>query len=209
MSQAAPESLDALEGAHLLTHRAYQIETLPPEAMEGVQASVHPGDTPDTALGWGVGPQASPAPSAGCALLPARLALTRAICLHYAGLFGEVSNGGLSWLRGGLIYWQTCFEAPVMVAVLQITGRRTAVPPHIRGGFHSWGSGSPPWEDQVRAEPLNFALLPPSSPCTIQSVFIEHLLCGVTSPGSEDAMRDTKDRGLVICREKQTRSRCT
>lgn len=143
LSQGAPESLDALEGAHLLTHRAYQIETLPPEAMEGVQASVHAGDTPDTALGWGVGPQASPAPSAGCALLPARLALTRAICLHYAGLFGEVSNGGLSCLRGGLIYWQTCFEAPVMVAVLQITVRRMAGPPPYKGGFPFLGLGEP------------------------------------------------------------------
>lgn len=46
--------------------------------------------------------------------------LTGAICLHYAGLFGEASDGGLSWLREGLIYWQTCFEALFKAAVLQI-----------------------------------------------------------------------------------------
>lgn len=72
--------------------------------------------------------------------------LTRAICLHYVGLFGEVSDGRLSWQREGLIYWHTCFEGLFKVALLQIRARRRAALgcPHIMGRFQSQARGAAP-----------------------------------------------------------------
>ena len=75
--------------------------------MKGVQAGLHPGDTPGTPPGWGVWPLAAPAP-------PARSGAERG---HLSSLRrfiwgGERGVGALSWWRGRLIYRQACFEAP-------------------------------------------------------------------------------------------------
>lgn len=88
---------------------------------------------------------------------------TRAIRLHYVGLFGEVSDGGLSRLREALIYWQLCFEACLRVAGLQIRARRVAVRGAPKqGGVSGRGSRSSPprragWELSLR--PLRPAAL--------------------------------------------------
>lgn len=63
-----------------------------------------------------------------CRLRAGGRRLTGAICLHYAGLFGEASNGVLSWLREGLIYRQARFEALfTAVAVRSGAGRPAAL----------------------------------------------------------------------------------
>lgn len=142
--------------------------------MEGTQAeqtSLHPRDSPEHSSRWVCGlRQPGPHLQAPLSSQHSRR-LPGAICLHYAGLFGEVSDGRLSWLREGLIYRQMCFEGLLKVALLQIRARQWQ--PRASPGR---GEPSVPWEDWVRAEPLNFALLHTQFPFTIQSVFIEHLL---------------------------------
>lgn len=123
----------------------------PPQAVEGAQAEeerLRPGDTLDPRSGVGCVAPGRPRHHLQASLhAPRGRRLTGAICLHYAGLFGEAGDGGLSWLREGLIYWQTCFEALFKAAAPQIRARRMAalgMSPRI-GGFHSGGGGLPEW----------------------------------------------------------------
>lgn len=121
--------------------------------MQAEEVSLHPGDTSDHRSGVGCVASGRPRHHLQALLrAPRGRRLTGAICLHYAGLFGEASDGGLSWLREGLIYWQTCFEALFKVAAPQIRARRMAalgMSPY-NGGFQSGGSGSgPPGENWV------------------------------------------------------------
>lgn len=119
------------------THQAYPIEMLPPQGDGGgrrLSRQVSILVTPlITAPGGVCGLRPPTAPSAGFFYSQHGRRLTRTICLHYAGLFGEVSDGRLSWLKEDLIYWQTCFEGFLKFALLQIRVRRMAALgcPHI------------------------------------------------------------------------------
>lgn len=119
--------------------------------MEGAQAEeerLRPGDTLDPRSGVGCVAPGRPRHHLQASLhAPRGRRLTGAICLHYAGLFGEAGDGGLSWLREGLIDWQTCFEALFKAAAPQIRARRMAalgMSPRmgvfIPGGLPEWPS---------------------------------------------------------------------
>lgn len=117
----------AVEGSHSSDSPGLSNRHSASRVMEGTQAeqtSLRPRDSPDHSSRWVCG-LGLPGPHLQ-ALLNSQHSrrLPRAICLHYAGLFGEVSDGRLSWLREGLIYRQMCFEGLLKVALLQIRARR-------------------------------------------------------------------------------------
>lgn len=134
------------KGAHVLRLTRLMEQRCGPPGWWGVQAEeerLRPGDTLDPRSGVGYVAPGRPQHHLQASLhAPRGRRLTGAICLHYTGLFGEASDGGLSWLREGLIYWQTCFEALFKVAAPQIRARRMAAlgTSPCNGGFQSGGA---------------------------------------------------------------------